>query len=71
MFDSKLYDIYIERMCKFDSTMVEAYLKTSASYNLESAYAVSQQIETVSLSVFVISRQQATLNCNLISVGKA
>ena len=39
--DITLYDIYIERMCVFNSADVEAYLKTNNKYRSESAYQVN------------------------------
>jgi len=40
MFDTELYDIYVELMCKYDSSLVEMYLKTGHGYADETVYQV-------------------------------
>ncbi|XP_067930193.1 vacuolar protein sorting-associated protein 8 homolog [Watersipora subatra] len=41
--DANLHDIYIERMCKFDSGSVELYLKTTDGYTAGSVYEICQK----------------------------
>lgn len=42
--EESLYDTYVERMCKYDRTKVENYLKSSNDYNPESIYHVSKVV---------------------------